>query len=102
MFFSYEDGQKIFLIIFSSPQGRRIKVLNLTSGWVQYRSRRETGDSRAVTSIQERKSRDFSTPQLFHSKHSIFSFMFRPQQFSPFARVKQLRNREITRQAFMY
>ena len=54
MFFSYEDGQKQFLIIFSSPHRKRLKVSNFTSGWVQYRARRETGDSRAVTSIQER------------------------------------------------
>ena len=33
---------------------------NFTSGWVQYRVRRETGDSRAVTSTQERQSRNFS------------------------------------------
>ena len=40
-------------------------MLNFTSGWVQYRARRETNDSGAVTSIQERLSRDFSIPQLF-------------------------------------
>ena len=38
---------------------------NFTSGWVQYHTRREAGDSRDVTSIQERQSRDFSIPQLF-------------------------------------
>ena len=60
MFSSYEDGQKKFLTIFSSPHRRPIKVSNFTSGWVQYRARRETGDSRAVTSTQERQSRNFS------------------------------------------
>ena len=49
---------------------------NFTSGWVQYCAGRETGDSRAVTSIQERSSGDFSIPQLFHSEYSIISFIF--------------------------
>ena len=39
---------------FSSLRLGRIKVSNLTSGLVQNRARRETGNSRAVTSIQER------------------------------------------------
>ena len=38
---------------FFFPAFRRMKAPNLTSGWVKYRSRREPGDSRAVTSIQE-------------------------------------------------
>ena len=38
---------------------------NFTSGWVQYRARRETGDNRAMTRIREGKFRDFSIPQLF-------------------------------------
>ena len=38
---------------------------NFTSGWVQYRARRETGDNRAMTSIKERTFRDFSIPQFF-------------------------------------
>ena len=38
---------------------------NFTSSWVQYCERRETGDSGAMTSRQERLSRDFSIPQLF-------------------------------------
>ena len=49
---------------------------NFTSGWVQYRARRETGDNRAVTSIRERSSRDFSISQLFHSGNSIISVIF--------------------------
>ena len=48
------------LINCSSPS---IKVSNCTFGWVQYRARRETGDNRAMTSIQKRKFRDFSIPQ---------------------------------------
>ena len=36
----------------------------------------EPGDRRAVTSIQERWSHDFSIPQLFHSEYSIISFIF--------------------------
>ena len=38
---------------------------NFTFGWVQYRARRETGDNRAMTRIQERKFRDFFIPQFF-------------------------------------
>ena len=45
---------------------RRIKVSNFTSGWVQSRARRKTGNSRTVTPIQERSSGDFSIPQLFY------------------------------------
>ena len=62
--FSYENRKK-FLINFSSPHLRHIKVSNLTSGLVQYCVTRETGNSRSVTSIQERMSHDFSFPQLF-------------------------------------
>ena len=40
-----------FLIYFSSQRLRRIKVPDFTSGRVQYRARRETGDSRTVRSI---------------------------------------------------
>ena len=32
---------------------------------IQYRARRETGDSRAMTSIQDRQFRDFFVPRLF-------------------------------------
>ena len=37
--------------VLSSPCLRHMKVSNFTSGWVQYRSRQESGDSRAVTSV---------------------------------------------------
>ena len=54
MLFSYENNKKeIFLINFSSPRLRRI-IANFTSGRVQYSTRRETGHSRVMTSIQER------------------------------------------------
>ena len=36
---------------FSTPRLRGMKASNFTSGWGQYRARRETGNSRAVTSI---------------------------------------------------
>ena len=39
---------------FTSPCLRRIKVSNFSSGWVQYRAKRETGDIGDVTSIQDR------------------------------------------------
>ena len=35
------------------------------SGWVQYRARRETGDSKDVTSYKNAQSCDFSFPQMF-------------------------------------
>ena len=54
-----------FLINFSSLHLRHIKVSNFTSGWVKYHARWETGDSWAVTSIQEHLFGDFSSPQLF-------------------------------------
>ena len=54
-------GRKIFIIC-SSPS---IKVSNFTSGWVQYRARKETRDNRAMTSIQKRKFHHFSIPQFF-------------------------------------
>ena len=75
MLISYGDGPKKFLIFFF-PRRRRIKVSNFNSGWVQNRARRKTGDSRAVTSIQEHYSRDFFILQLFHSEYSIISFIF--------------------------
>ena len=80
MFFSFEDGRKKFVIFLCSPHTcrRRIKVSNFTSGWVQYRARLETGDSRSVTSTQKRWSRDLSIPRSFHSEYSIISFIFSP------------------------
>lgn len=54
MLFLYENRKKKFVVIFSSPRLRLIKASNLTTGWVQYRSKRETRDSEAVTSIQGR------------------------------------------------
>ena len=53
MLLSFENRKKKVLINFSSQRLRRIEVSNFTSGWVQYRERRETGDGRAVTSAQE-------------------------------------------------
>ena len=66
MQFSYENRKKKFLITFTSPCFTHIKVSNFTSGWGQNRASRKTGDSRAVTSIQERPSGDFFIPQLFY------------------------------------
>ena len=48
--------RKKILINFSSPRLRRIKLSNFTSGWVQNHAKRETRDSTAATSIQERWS----------------------------------------------
>ena len=48
IFFSKKSSLSVFLP--GSP--RPIKVSNFIFGWVQYRARRETGDSRAVTPIQ--------------------------------------------------
>ena len=67
-----QASQEKILIMFSSPHRRRLKVSNLTSSW----ETRDTGDSRAVTSILERLSRDFFIPQLFHSEYLIISFLF--------------------------
>ena len=53
MLFSYES-EKRPPYEFSSLRLGRIKVSNFTSGLVQYRAKRETGDGRTVTSIQER------------------------------------------------
>ena len=49
---------------FFSTLEASIKLSNSTSNWVQYPARWETGDSRAVTSIQEHLSRIFSIPLL--------------------------------------
>ena len=55
MLFSYENQEKKFPINFSSPCMRRTNTCNFTnSSWIQNRARRDTGDSRPVTSIQER------------------------------------------------
>ena len=50
MLFSYENRGKKFPINFSSPRMRRTNTYNFTSGWIQNRARRETGDSGPVTS----------------------------------------------------
>ena len=54
MMFSYENRKNKFAIDFSSSRLRRTNTCNFTSGWVQNRARRETGDSGPVTSIQQR------------------------------------------------
>ena len=68
---------------------RRITASNSTSGCVQYRARRETGDFSLSPSV--------SIPQLFHSEYSTIPFILISfTQFqSSSAHVKQLRNREI-------
>ena len=53
MMFSYENRKNKFAIDFSSSRLRRTNTCNFTSGWVQNRARRETGDSGPVTSIQQ-------------------------------------------------
>ena len=44
---------------------------NFTSSWVQYPARRETGDSRAVMSIQEHLSRILSISLLFFCAYCL-------------------------------
>ena len=63
MLFAYKNRKNKILITFSFLQLRGINVFNFTFGWVQYHARRDTGDNRAVTSIQERLSRNFAIPQ---------------------------------------
>ena len=58
MLFSYEN-QKKFPINVSSPHMRRTNTCNFTFGWIQNRSRRESGDSGPVTSIRQRSFRGF-------------------------------------------
>ena len=73
MLFSYENRKKL-VINFSSSRLRRIKVSDLISGWVQYRARRETGDSRSVTSIQECLISWFLYSTV-HSEYSTIAFV---------------------------
>ena len=54
MSFLCENRKNKVAIDFSSPRLRRTNTCNFTSGCVQNRTRRETGDSGPVTSIQER------------------------------------------------
>ena len=49
--FSHENQIKKFLINFSLIPA--FEAYNFTSGWVQHWARWETGDSRAVMSLQE-------------------------------------------------
>ena len=51
--------EKKIPINFSSPRMRRTNTCYFTSGWIQNRARRETGNSGPVTSIQERCFRRF-------------------------------------------
>ena len=79
---------------FPSPHLRLIKTWNFTSGGIQYRAKWETGDSTAVTSIQDRFFRGFTISELFRSEHSTFPIMISFTKFSSSALEKQLRNRE--------
>ena len=52
--FSYENKKKKkILTTFSSLCLRHMKVSNFTSSWVQYHTRKDSVDRRAVMSIQE-------------------------------------------------
>ena len=66
--------EKQFLINFSSPCLRRIKVSNFSSSWVQYCTRQETEDSKAVTLIQECLV-SWLLYSSVHSEYSMIPFM---------------------------
>ena len=50
----------------------------------------ETGNSIAVTSIEDHYFRGFSIPQLFRCEHSTFPVIISSPQFSSFEHEKQL------------
>ena len=56
---SYEEA-----LNFASSSLRCIKTWNFASGWLQYHTRKETGDSRALTSIQDCWFYSFSFPRV--------------------------------------
>ena len=60
--FSYENKKNPYQFFF--PTFELYEVSNFTSGWAHHCSRQESRDGRAVMSIQECQSCDFSIPRL--------------------------------------
>ena len=72
---------------------------NFTSGWVQLRTRRETGDSKAVTSVQEHYFFYFSIPKLFFEqrKKSVWMKIRMGLLNTQNEIIEKLRNRKTKR-----